>query len=741
VKKYFTTKTILVSVVPAVVLFCAVFSWTLLNIHTNKKQHKNDTVISGSEFLARCSTYNFTINGNRVTSVGDDPQLYFEYSGIAPYNYAIITLSELNVGTVMQVYWAHEGEGLSEDKSSIVTAAVGVNNLQIPNDRIVLLRFDLASGNNTSMVIDSVTFSHTRILNRRSAIASFFCTAMLLLLFNIAFVVLWKSYYTDKSLSYYAFGINENIYPKTPMRSILSKLFPIVFLLLIFGIYIYKPFWLIFDNPEQIPDKSDWLLANFIITVLSVCLILFIVRIIRKGIFGINVNEKTEKIIATLIVLSFFVLIFISKLSLFTDHASFDNSIVRVGMYGLMNDGIIPEHVQGYLLFGRNNRSTVLLYGLLGHIAKDLLIPYRLLWILVDSVFVTLAVIFAHLTVKLFCNRQVSFVSLVLTSAFLVFSACVTPLTNTYGDWYSIYTDSGSMPFTTMSVYFFAKFLTEKSKTRKQNILVLLGSISSAVGSLFKPTALITIIAFALILLINKAEGQKKVQQLMKNYILLVLGLCLVMIPYEKIYDHFKTIDAKPTASMSHMLVLGTLNTMQNINENGIMVLNDPPSLNPFIDRGRWNYAEAGFPIEQVLTERVKTMNVALLGFYYLKNVHNLSFTFRFGMGEFSRKNSPESYYKTPFLQLFRLATLKIQIPTRAILWNVMFWAIGIWTYFVLKRKVYLSPLELFLGLSMLGVIGYLTLFESGDRYVMQFWPLFFIVSSLGFCVLTKKTN
>jgi len=525
------------------------------------------------------------------------------------------------------------------------------------------------------------------------------------------------------------------------IRQFIGIIFPFLFLFLLFGIYIYKPLYLIFDSPEYTApsvttDKITWLQINFIITILSVCL-MFIVHIIHKDKITIVIIEKTEKIIVNGIIFLFFIFIFINKLSLFSDIASYDNAFIRAGAYGLMNNGVIPENVQNYLSYSSNNRGIVLLLGLLGKFANNLMIPYRLLWIFIDSIFITLAVLFVYLTVKLFCNRQISFITLIITAVFLVFSACTTPLANTGGDWYTCYTDSSSMPFTTISFYCFARFIEKKDNNRIKTIFVLLGSISSAIGSLFKPTALITVIAFVLILLLKGKDAIKN-QNLLKNIVFVILGLCLVLLPFEKIYDCFETIDAKPTASMAHMLILGMLNTGQNINENGVMVFNDPPSLNPFKDRGRWNFAEAGFPVNQVIKERLKSMNIALLGFYYLKDVYNLSFSYGFHSKEFSKANSPESFYTTPFLRKWKSDILLIQIPIRAILWNVIFWQIGIWAYFLLKNKIKLSSIEIFLNLTMFGIFLYLTLFESGDRYVMQFWPIFLIISSLGIKRLQK---
>jgi hypothetical protein len=565
---------------------------------------------------------------------------------------------------------------------------------------------------------------------------------------NILLCLLFCFYiFFNKLLSRIVFLIEKTVIQVRQSISI-GMIFSFLFLLLIFGIYIYKPFYLLFDYPEYTSpgittNKPVWLLENFIIFVLSVCLMLFVIYIARKDKIAANIGIKTEKIIVSGVVLWFFILIFINKLSLFSDVTFADNTIIRSGAYGIMNDGVIPESVQSYLLFFKNNRGIVLLLGLLGRIANDLMLPYRLLWIFIDSVFIALAVLFVYLTVKLFCNSRVSLITLALSFAFLFFSACITPLANTRGDWYTCYTDSSSMPFITISVYCFTRFFALNDNNRKKTILVLLGSVSSAIGFLFKPTALIPVIAFTMIFLLNRKETIKK-SNLLLNVTFVIFGLCFVIVPFETVYDYFETIDAKPASTstgITHMLVLGMLNSGQNINENGVMVFNDPPSLDPFKDRGRWNYAEAGFPVKQVLYKRIKKMNVALLGFYYLKDVNNLSFSFGFHSNAFSKNNSPESFYQTPFLKKWRSLILKIQIPIRAVLWNVIFWQIGTWAYFILKKKINLFQTDNFLSVTMLGVLAYLTIFESGDRYVMQFWPVFLIVSSTGLCLQKREPS
>jgi len=587
-----------------------------------------------------------------------------------------------------------------------------------------------------SMVTGWALFNNIEILERIS-LAPLLFVAVFLVLCNILIVALIKTYNTEKTTVGGALKNSNTTYAPNSIGQFLGMIFPILFLLLFFGIYIYKPLYLIFGSPEYTApgyttDKLMWLFSNLIITILTVCLI-FVIRIILNGEFKIHINEKTEKIIFISVILLSFIFIFINKLSLFTDITTHDNISIRAGANGLMNDGVIPDSIQIYLLCFPNNRGIVLLLGLLGRFANYFLIPHRLLWIFADSIFITVAVIFTYLTVKLFCNRKVSLVTLVLTAAFLVFSPCITPLANTGGDWYTCYTDSSTMPFIAISIYCFARFLTVIDSNRKKCLLVFLGSISAAIGSLFKPTSFITVIAFVLMLLFYKEKESKRIQNLLKHAVLVLFGISLIVIPFEKIYDHYDTIDDSiQSASMIHYLVMGMLNTGQNINENGTIVFNDQPSLNPFQDRGRWNHAESGLSANQVLIERIRTMNISLLGFYYLKDVNILSFTYEFHSSEFSEVHSPESYYKTPFLENWRSVLLKFQIPVRAILWNIILLQIGVWSYIILKKKLKLLPPECFLSITLLGILAYLTLFESGDRYVMQFWPIFLIAASLG---------
>jgi len=736
------------SLIIVVVIFGAIFTWTSVKYTVNKKQHKTDTVIAGEEFLLRCASYNFEITGNKLTSAGNDPLLFFEHKISVPYRSIVVTLSELSTDIVIQVFWAREGEELSVFKSSSTKATTGTNHINIPSEGIFLLHFYLAGNASVTMVVESVEFINVEALKRPSpfilcfyaTIFSAFCCFIMALIF-----VLKKPDNIEKAFAGVILKSDGVTSVTCQIRRFIGMIFPILFLLLIFGIYIYKPFYLLFYSPEYtapgiVTDKSKWFLENFIITVLSVCLMLFLVHIINRGKIAANISDKKEKIIVNGIILLFFILIFINKLSLFSDIVTYDNNFVRSGAYSIMTIGAIPEGVQGQLLYSTNNRGIILWLGLLGRISNDLLIPYRLLWIFIDSVFITLAVLFVYLTIKLFCKSQISLIVLVLSAIFLVFSACVTPLANTGGDWYTCYTDSSSMPFTTISIYCFTRFFAKNGNGRRNAILVLLGSISSAVGYLFKPTALISIIAYVSILLLCSRVNAIKIRNLLKNVAFIVLGLCFIIYPFEKVYDHFETIDGTPAANlMAHYLVTGMLNTNQNINKNGVMVFDEPQlSLDPFKDRGRWNYAEAGFPVKQVLRERIKTMNIALLGFYYLKDVNNLSFTYGFHSSAYSMGNSPVSYYRTPFLEKWKAGLLKIQTPIRATIWNVMFWLIGIWAFYLLKNKISLSPTESFLSLTMLGVFAYLTLFESGDRYVMQFWPVFLIVSSLGLMCLWK---
>ena len=160
-----------------------------------------------------------------------------------------------------------------------------------------------------------------------------------------------------------------------------------------------------YTTPDIATDKPRWLYENFIITILSVLLLLLIVYTIHKRKFAITIGKEAEKILISSVVFCFFIFIFVNKLSLFSDIVSYDNISVRAGAYGIMNNGVIPKSIQNYLLEGRNNRSIVLLLGLLGRTANDFLIPYRLLWIFIDSIFITLAVLFVYLTIKLYAIK------------------------------------------------------------------------------------------------------------------------------------------------------------------------------------------------------------------------------------------------------------------------------------------------------------------------------------------------
>ena len=541
-------------------------------------------------------------------------------------------------------------------------------------------------------------------------------------------------------------GSNDLI--SNPILGFIGKIFPFLFILVFLGIYIYKPLYLIFAFPEYThpgnsTDKFEWLIAQIVITSISICFMVVSGSVILNEKTDIK-NRKIEIIFVSSLILSVFVIIFINELSLFTDIVTFDNAYVRGGAYGMIEKGAISDNIQMYLSQWTNNRGIVLFLGFLGYIAKIINIPYRVLWILMDSLMITSSILFVYLTVKMFCNRRLSLILLILSSGFLVFSSCVTPLTNTGGDWYMLYTDSTSMFFTTISTYFFVRFFLENKNDQKRYLLLSFGSIASAMGAVFKPTALIILLAFFPVLLLNrmsKAKIKEHLKSVLKHMTLVVLSVCLIITSFEIVYDHFETITdpQRSTGLLSHMFILGMLNTGQNINHDGVMVIDDPPSLNPFQDRGRWNYAESEFPKAEVIKERIKQQNIALVGFYYLKDVNNLSFTYEPSVKELLVSYHPESYYKTPFLEEWKTVLLDNQIFVRAVLWNIILFGIGIWAYIILKKKTKFFPLELFLSIAMLGVFIYLTFFESGDRYVMQFWPLFLVVSGLGFMRLEKK--
>lgn len=616
--------------------------------------------------------------------------------------------------------------------------------MMIINYKRILLSVGPAAGGITLMTIWTL-FKGGNMFLRGSPIF-FWGLILFFILCNVLIVALVKTYRNDEAYVS-ILEKHENNHYISSLQRILSAIFPFFFLLLVVGIYLYKPFYLIFDSPEYTaPDyktsKFNWLLSNLIITIFSLLLIILISAFIQKDKFKLCTTEKGEKIFVITIVVLHFILIFINKLALFTDNVTFDNVSVRMGANGIMTTGSIPEGTQNYLQTFSNNRGIILLLGVLGRIANIFSIPHRLLWILVDSIFITLAVLFVYLTIRLFCSQKIRLIVLSLTAAFLVFSPCITPLSNTGADWYTCYTDTASMPFTTISAYFFVRFFISIDKGYKNHLLVFCGSLSASIGSLFKPTAFITVIAFVLILLLTKKEP--RIRKTLMHMGLVIMGICIILIPFNRIYDRYDTIKSTtPPVSTIHYLIMGMLNTGQNINENGTLVFNDQPSLDPFKDRGRWNYAESGFSKSQVLKARIQTMNIALLGFYYLKDVNNLSFTYDYSSANFSMNSANDSYYKTPFLDRWRAELLKIQIPVRAVIWNLMFWQIALWAFIVIKKRISYLSFECFLSTAMLGIFAYLTFFESGDRYPMQFWPIFLIISSLGFMrlkVLKGKT-
>ncbi|MDR1002411.1 MAG: glycosyltransferase family 39 protein [Oscillospiraceae bacterium] len=527
-----------------------------------------------------------------------------------------------------------------------------------------------------------------------------------------------------------------------PLLKFAGKIFPVAFLLIIAGIYLYKPLYMMFGSPEytspHIPtEKASWLLSQLVVTMISVGLLMLAVWLVthRKA---ATLSARAEKITAISVLSFFFILVFLGELSLYTDIPSYDNQMVREGALSIMNYESISDEVKEYIWFWPNNRGITVVLGFLGRIAGFVGVPYRLLWIAVDSSFITLSVLFAYMTVKLFCSRSVSTVILVLISSFLLFSACSTPLANSGQDWYMLYTDSFSMPFSTIAVYCFARFFLNSDRGYKRLLLTLGGCAAVGISSFFKPTPFIILIAYVAVLLLHTEKRKLKEHALfvLKNAAVLVLALLITVLPFEQAYSQFEMEDSpgkqKGTYMMAHMLILGMLNRGQDINHNGVMVFDDPISINPFQDRGRWNYAESGFFTEDVLIARLRQQHIGMLSFYYLKDVQNLSLTYEPNVQNKLIAEQPESYYKTPFLSSWKNALAKAQLPTRAVLWNVTFFLIGIGAYLVMKRKIKLSSAEVFLNVGMTGVLAYMTIFESGDRYAMQFWPLFLIMAGVG---------
>lgn len=397
-----------------------------------------------------------------------------------------------------------------------------------------------------------------------------------------------------------------------------------------------------------------------------------------------------------------------------------DVTAIRLAAKDMVSDGIEPALTKhaGYFSRYPNNTFLMLFTALLTKIGTFVWpsYPYRIVT-LVNVVFVWLSAYAATLcTYQITQSRRITMFSALLGTVLICFSGyIVIP-----------YSDTMAMPFPILSI---ACALFCKNRYTRSALVALF----SALGSLFKPTVLIVLIAYCMLSVGGWIRMHLHRQKMGREALLTVSIIALALLCVFESYALVKkrlSLDtyfrADSALTMTHFLMMGANDT-----RDGIYSDEDVTFSSSFPDvktRERENLRE--------YARRLQSLGVSgtlsLLTRKHILSYNNGSF-FWGGEGEFYQTANDRTDAFSVFLQELYYENLndpkfnRLSVIQQIAWLTVLLGTVGLLFYKGANRNV-----VSWLSLTLLGVTLYLLLFECRSRYLLVFLPLFICLFGVG---------
>lgn len=310
----------------------------------------------------------------------------------------------------------------------------------------------------------------------------------------------------------------------------------------------------------------------------------------------------------------------------------------------------------------------------------------------------------------------------------------------------AMYTDIMVLPILAMQLYLLFALLDEKAERLSRNGLAL-GAVT-ALGLLFRPTAVIAVIACFLVIFL-----QKKWQKLGLILISFILGLALLYLPAHYYKTHQTEVVKIEGEGLSKNLLtfinlgLTFTGTDQEDMQAGLRAYIAPEQHDVY-NNGRFNNDYQIAEIKRRLSEYTPltfTQHV-LFKQFLTTGQGNLDWIYKSAKREKTVYMSPLTVWteKQGLLQWVRdLFIYKDQPKFRYynffIQWVWIGLSFGLMIFFVKFKP---TEINYFLSLAVFGGLLFLQIFEGGkSRYLIQFLPQILFVSCLGFERLKRRTK
>lgn len=280
-------------------------------------------------------------------------------------------------------------------------------------------------------------------------------------------------------------------------------------------------------------NSSNDYLNSLILILITIVYILGIIKIYK---FIKKLNDKQNKIISAILLITQFLLLFISA-KVLASISNVDLIHMLIEVKSLNETGTILDN-NYFSVYPHNQFLTIVLY-LINKISPA---NNETLFGLFSSLCITLTSLFTYKTVKICFDKHTALLSLI----FCVFS----PIFYIYASYY--YTDICMLPFASILIYLLVK-IKNRNNYKKNIFDCILAGIISIIGYKIRAVTIFILIAFFVYLTFKK-EFKKLISLLIPIIISVVLSLTVTNAIENKI---FKDVDESKKFPPTHWIMLG----------------------------------------------------------------------------------------------------------------------------------------------------------------------------------------
>lgn len=475
-------------------------------------------------------------------------------------------------------------------------------------------------------------------------------------------------------------------------------------------------------------NRNSYFKASPILLLLSFSLISFILLLLFKKISNLkNISPKTEKIIYFLSFIIFTIIQIIIIKTTWFEKITWDFGTVFNAASECARGNYSRSELYYFFVFPNN---IPILYFLTAVFKVCLLLGINNL-VLVGSItnviFIDISLLFLILSVRKIFGKKYGFICLIL--CFLM-----TPLL-TYTNIF--YTDTLSMPFPIIIFYIILHIDFNKYTKKNTIYLVLIGALAF-IGFKAKFTVLFILIAYFIYILLKE---KIKIKDIIKNFLLIIASFLICSLTYTLINNYIdafteenRLVDKIP---YTHWIMMGTSETYMDTtsyNVNGIYNSKEYQNTNNYDtveDKIKYNIS--------VIKERIKSR----------KLIGNIRF---FG-NKLINTWGDGTYFASQKLNRFpeNTNTLidEILLPSGKYFKIYFYFASAIQLFIILmfiisgiydiKNKEY--NLINIVKISIFGILLFLLMWETRSRYLVNYIPLFILLTTYGVHSLFKTKS